>query len=78
MANVAVSVVSYVLLFILISGLAGTVEFHEFKQQFKDKMEDNKERQRIMKEAKVAADEDEKARARERQGHLIHDLEKKE
>ena len=37
MANVAVSVVSYVLLFILISGLAGTVEFHEFKKQFKDK-----------------------------------------
>ena len=38
MANVAVSVVSYVLLFILISGLAGTVEFHEFKKQFKDKL----------------------------------------
>jgi hypothetical protein len=32
MANVAVSVVSYVLLFILISGLDGTVEFHEFKK----------------------------------------------
>ena len=38
MANVAVSVVSYILLFILISGLAGTVEFHEFKKQFRDKV----------------------------------------
>ena len=38
MANVAVSVVSYILLFILISGLAGTVEFHEFKKQFQDKV----------------------------------------